>query len=53
MTFHSRHRSLEAYSRVLERHRFSIEALREVSEEDPADRWFRVPLFLHVLAIRA
>ena len=52
MTFHSEHRSLETYSRALEAAGFLIEALREVSEEDRADRWFRLPLFLHVRAVR-
>jgi SAM-dependent methyltransferase len=46
MTFHSEHRSLEAYSLALEEAGFVMEALREVSEEDPADHWYRVPLFL-------
>lgn len=51
MLFSSMHRSLETLSRSLERHGL-IEALREVTEEDPADKWFRMPLFLHVRAIR-
>jgi SAM-dependent methyltransferase len=50
MRFSSEHRSLEAYSRALEDTGFVIEALREVTEPDPEDRWFRVPMFLDVRA---
>ncbi|HEX6477149.1 MAG TPA: hypothetical protein VF005_07715, partial [Acidimicrobiales bacterium] len=53
MTFHSEHRSLEAYSRALEQAGLVIEAIREVTEEDPSDRWSRIPLFLHLRASRA
>jgi SAM-dependent methyltransferase len=50
MRFVSEHRSLEAYSRALESAGFVIEALREVTEPDPEDRWFRIPMFLDVRA---
>ena len=55
MTFHSIHRSLDAYSRALERAGFVIEAIRE--HKSPAGTvraagWDRVPLFLHVRARR-
>jgi SAM-dependent methyltransferase len=56
MTFHSRHRSIEAYSRALEAAGFAIEALREhrVPQEaiafDRSRRWQRLPLFLHMRA---
>jgi SAM-dependent methyltransferase len=50
MRFSSEHRSLDAYSRALEDAGFVIEALREVTEPDPEDRWFRVPMFLDVRA---
>jgi SAM-dependent methyltransferase len=59
MTFHSEHRTLEAYSRALEEHGFLIEALRETRVPDAAARsararrWQRVPLFLHLRARRA
>jgi SAM-dependent methyltransferase len=53
MTFHSEHRSLEAYSRALEQAGLVIEAIREVTDEDPADRWSRIPLFLHLRASRS
>jgi SAM-dependent methyltransferase len=52
MTFHSEHRPLEVYARALEDAGFAIEAVREVTEEDPADRWSRIPLFLHLSAFR-
>jgi len=51
MTFHSEHRSIEAYTRHLERDGLVIEALREVTS-DEADRWSRVPYFLHLRARR-
>lgn len=50
MTFHSQHRPLESYSRALERAGLVIEAIREVTEEDPDDPWHRLPMFLHVSA---
>lgn len=50
MTFHSEHRPLEAYARALEQAGLAITAIREVTEEDPADRWSRIPLFLHLSA---
>ncbi|MGH9035445.1 MAG: class I SAM-dependent methyltransferase [Acidimicrobiia bacterium] len=53
MTFHSFHRSLEAYSRALESAGFIVEALREVTDDNTADRWHRIPLFLHLRARRA
>jgi SAM-dependent methyltransferase len=56
MTFHSHHRPLEAYSRALEDAGFVIEVIREPSDPAMAGvdaRWGRVPLFLHVRAVRA
>ena len=59
MTFHSEHRSIEAYSRALETAGMLIEALREVrtndelAADDPSDRrWLRIPLFLHIRAMK-
>ena len=52
MRFASAHRPLEAYSRALEDAGFAIEAIREVTEEDPEDRWARIPMFLHVRAVK-
>ncbi len=59
MTFHSEHRPLEAYARALEAAGMRIQAIREVGSgveaaaRDPAEgRWARIPLFLHLLAVR-
>jgi len=59
MTFHSEHRPIEAYSRALEAAGMLIEALREVrisdelAADDPSERrWMRIPLFLHIRAIK-
>ena len=58
MTFHSRHRPLEAYFAALEQAGLVVEALREpaVPEEaidtESSRRWQRLPLFLHVRARR-
>jgi SAM-dependent methyltransferase len=59
MTFHSEHRPIEAYSRALEAAGLLIEAVREVGTSDQvvsADprqaRWQRIPLYLHLRAVR-
>lgn len=59
LTFHSEHRPLESYARALEASGLLIEAIREVKPpEDPAGRdpaarrWQRIPLFLHLRAIK-
>jgi SAM-dependent methyltransferase len=59
LTFHSEHRPVEAYSRALERAGLLIEAIREVRAPDevvarnPAQRrWQRIPLFLHLRAVK-
>ena len=52
MTFVSDHRPIEAYSRALEAGGFVVEALREVTAEDSQDHWTRVPMFLHLRALR-
>ena len=59
LTFHSEHRPLEAYSRALEAAGLLIEAIREVGATDQAvadhpgkRRWQRIPLFLHLRAIK-
>jgi SAM-dependent methyltransferase len=58
MTFAGIHRPLEAYVRVLRDAGFLIEDLREPAvpdgaiQKDADRRWQRVPLFLHVRAIR-
>jgi len=59
MTFHSRHRPLQAYFAALEAAGFLVEALREPAipehaiEQNSSRRWQRLPLFLHVRARRA
>ena len=60
LTFHSEHRPLEAYSLALERAGLLIEAIRELRvpdefvQRDPAQRrWQRIPLFLHIRAVKA
>jgi SAM-dependent methyltransferase len=59
MTFYSEHRPVEAYSRALEAAGMLIEAIREVrindglAADDPSDRrWMRIPLFLHIRAVK-
>ena len=52
MRFEGEHRPFESYSRALERAGFTIEAIREVTEPDPADKWSRMPLFLDLRAVR-
>ncbi len=52
MRFESLHLPLEAYSRALEDSGFLIEAIREVTEPNPDDKWHRLPLFLHLRAVR-
>ena len=51
MRFESEHRPLESYARALEAAGFTIEALREVGEPDPGDKWSKVPLFLDLRAV--
>jgi SAM-dependent methyltransferase len=51
-TFASVHRTIEAFSRALEATSFVIEAMREVTDPDPSDRWYRIPMFLQVRAVR-
>jgi SAM-dependent methyltransferase len=59
MTFQSAHYPLEAYAGALERAGFLMEAIREprstTLDGTPAgttNRWLRVPLFLHVRAVK-
>jgi SAM-dependent methyltransferase len=59
LTFHSEHRPLEAYSRALEAAGLLIEAIRELRAPDTvvagdpgARRWQRIPLFLHIRAVK-
>jgi len=52
MTFHTEHRPLRDYTDALADAGFLIERVREVTEPDPANKWHRIPLFLHIRAIR-
>ncbi|HWE66423.1 MAG TPA: class I SAM-dependent methyltransferase [Acidimicrobiales bacterium] len=52
MTFHTEHRPLQTYTDALADAGFVIERLREVGDPDPAEKWHRIPLFLHLRAIR-
>jgi SAM-dependent methyltransferase len=59
MTFHSAHRPLESYVRALEAGGLLIEAIREVrpppravAPDPAARRWQRIPLFLHLRAVK-
>jgi SAM-dependent methyltransferase len=51
MRFESEHRSIESYARALEHAGFAIEALREVGDPDPDDKWSKIPLFLDLRAV--
>ncbi len=54
MTFTSRHRPLEAYFAALESARLLVERLVEVPDTtvSPGDRWQRIPLFIHIRAVK-
>ncbi len=51
VTFHQRHRSIEGYLAPLESAGLLVEAIREPKKGD-GGRWDRVPLFLHVRAVK-
>lgn len=53
MTFHSEHRPLSAYTDALFDAGFLIERIREPTDPDPARPWHRIPMFLHIRAVRA
>ncbi len=52
MTFESRHWTLEDYVTAIVDAGFVVDAMREVAEPDDP-RWSRLPLFLHLRAVRA
>ncbi|MBA3436207.1 MAG: GNAT family N-acetyltransferase [Chloroflexi bacterium] len=54
MTFTSRHRPLEAYFGAFEAAGLLIERVVEVPDAtaSPGDRWQRLPLFLHIRAVK-
>jgi hypothetical protein len=51
ITFHSLHHTLEDFSRALEAAGFRIRRVREIYDDEHA-RWRRLPLFLHLHAVR-
>lgn len=53
MTFVGEHRPLAAYFDALRSSGFVLDGLREVTVEDPGDRWSRIPMFLHLSALRS
>jgi SAM-dependent methyltransferase len=54
MTFLDAHRPLEDYFRALERAGLVVDRLRELRDDGDPDnsRWQRLPLFLHIRAVR-
>ena len=52
MTFHSEHRPLQAYTDAVTDAGLLIERIVEVADPDPEDKWHRMPLFLHLLAVK-
>jgi SAM-dependent methyltransferase len=55
MTFHSEHRPMETYSQALADAGFVIEAMREPRHPGGTGkdvRWSRIPVFLHLRAVR-
>jgi SAM-dependent methyltransferase len=52
MTFHSEHRPLVAYTEALADSGFLIERLREPTDPDPDRPWHRIPMFLHLRAVK-
>ncbi len=52
MTFHSEHRPIQAYTDAVADAGLLIERLREVTTPDPEDKWYRMPLFLHLRAMK-
>jgi SAM-dependent methyltransferase len=52
MTFVSEHRPLQDYVEAIVRAGLLVEALREVGDPRPDDKWHRMPMFLHLVARR-
>jgi SAM-dependent methyltransferase len=52
MTFHSEHRPLHDYTDALAEAGYLIERIREVGDTNPDSPWSRMPLFLHLRAVR-
>jgi SAM-dependent methyltransferase len=52
MTFHSEHRPLSDYTEALHDAGFLIERLREPTDPKPGSAWGRIPMFLHLRAVK-
>jgi SAM-dependent methyltransferase len=52
MTFHSEHRPLHDYTDALADAGFLTERIREVGDTNTDSKWNRLPLFLHLRAVR-
>jgi SAM-dependent methyltransferase len=52
MTYHGIHRPLQTYTEALADAGLVIERLREQTSDDPENKWYRIPLFLHIVASR-
>jgi SAM-dependent methyltransferase len=52
MTFHSEHRPLSAYTEALYNAGFLIERMLEPTDNEPGNKWQRIPMFLHIRAIK-
>ncbi len=52
MTFHSEHRPLTDYTDALAEGGFMIERIGEIRDPDPSDKWHRIPMFLHMRAVK-
>jgi len=52
MTYHGIHRPLNAYADALSSAGLVIEHLREQTTDDRENKWYRIPLFLHIVASR-
>jgi SAM-dependent methyltransferase len=52
MTFHSEHRPLHDYTDALAEAGYLIARIREVGDPNPDSPWSRMPLFLHLRAVR-
>ena len=52
MTFHSEHRPVADYVDALAEAGLLIDRIREPTDPDPSRPWHRIPMFLHLRAIR-
>jgi len=52
VTFYREHRPLQAYVQALTKAGFIIEQLYEVTDDDEGKPWYRIPMFLDIVATR-